>query len=133
MGAHIKIATEEGETPWRGLSCDVSWEAGDSGVIRCRTVLNRRSDVFQAVEGLNLRDIRCETRSESAFDLLQDGHLVRNVAMRLPRNFGPDRLYLTAQRLPAGNTIGIFCAVEARFDEALRGQAHLLSQVTQAK
>ena len=28
--------------------------------IRCRGVLNRRSDIFQAVEGVNLRDIHCE-------------------------------------------------------------------------
>jgi signal transduction histidine kinase len=135
MSAHSNIAktVDEGETPWRGLTSDVSWEAGDSGVIRCRTVLNRRADVFQAVEGLNLRDIRCEGRPQNAFELLQDGRLIRNIGVRPPRHFGSDRLYMTAQRLPAGNIIGIFCAVEPRYDEALRGQAHLLSQVSQAR
>lgn len=125
--------TGEGDAPWRGLGTDVSWEAGESGVIRCRAVLNRRTDVFEAVEGLNLRDIRCEGRAESVFELLQDGSLIRNAGVRLPRHFGPDRLYMTGRRLPAGNTIGIFYAVEPHLDESLRGQVSLLTQISQAR
>src|ERR1700761_2995096 len=125
--------TGEGDAPWRSLGTDVNWEAGESGIIRCRAVLNRRTDVFEAVEGLNLRDIRCEGRAENVFELLRDGRLIRNAGVRLSKHFGPDRLYMSGRRLPTGNTIGIFYAIEPRLDESLRGQASLLTQISQAR
>ncbi|HVW74249.1 MAG TPA: ATP-binding protein [Rhizomicrobium sp.] len=135
MGTRTGVpdVTGEGDTPWRSLGTDVSWEAGEGGVIRCRAVFNRRTDIFEAVEGLNLRDIRCDGRTESVLDLLRDGCLIRNAGVRLPRHFGPDRLYMTGRRLPGGNTIGIFYAVEQRLDESIRGQVSLLTQISQAR
>lgn len=123
----------KGEWPWRGLGFDVGWQATSGGVIRCHSVYNGRSDVFNAVEGLNLGDIRCDSRACSALELLQEGPWIRHVAIRPPRRFGPERLYMTAQLFPTGEVIGTFCALKPNLDDLLQGQAALLSQMSDAR
>src|SRR6185312_10503950 len=93
---------EDSSLAWRDLNYDVGWEATPGGVIRCRSVLNRRGDIFNAVEGLNLRSVQCERLGKNAFDLLQGGQQLRHIEVRLPRLFGPQHLYLTAQVRPDG-------------------------------
>jgi C4-dicarboxylate-specific signal transduction histidine kinase len=118
---------------WRDLSYDVGWEAASNGVIRCRSVHNRRSDILKAVEGVNLRAVRCESSNKSAFDLLEERRSFRHVEIRLPARFGPERLYLTAGLLPGGGSTGTVCSVDPQGDEVLKGQSALLSHITRAR
>ena len=118
---------------WRDLNYDVGWEATPGGVIRCRSVLNRRGDIFNAVEGLNLRAVRCERLDKSAHALLQEGQRVRHIEVRLPKLFGPEHLYLTARLLPDGGSVGTFCAVDPQFDDVFHGRVALLSRTTEAR
>lgn len=118
---------------WRNLTYDIGWEAGVSGVVRCRSVLNRRRDIFQAVEGLNLAKLFCESHGRNALEILQGGQHVRHVEVRPPRSFGQERLYLTGQSLPEGGFVGTFTAVHPSLDTSFYGQVALLSQMTQAR
>jgi signal transduction histidine kinase len=118
---------------WRNLSYDVGWEAGPGGVIRCRSVLNRRRDIFDAVEGLNLEKLSCEGHSKNAVLLLRQGHVLRHIEVRLPRQFSSERLYLTGQLQPDGCFVGTFTALHPRFDSTVFGEVALLSQMTQAR
>jgi signal transduction histidine kinase len=118
---------------WRDLNYDVGWEATPGGVIRCRSVLNRRSDIFNAVEGLNLSTIHCEGLRKNALELLADGKPVRHIEVRLPRIFGPQHLYITARRLPDGGAVGTFCGVDPHRDEVFQGQVALLSRTAEAR
>ena len=124
---------EVGDIHWRNHSYDIGWEAGASGVIRCRSVLNRRRDIFEAVEGLNLAKLFCEVHGKNALEILQSGNLVRNVEVRPLRSFGQERLYLAGQSLPDGGFAGTFAPVHLRFDTSFFGQIALLSQMTQAR
>ena len=114
---------------WRDLSYDIGWEASDSGVIRCHSVLNHRGDIADAVEGLNLRAIRCDTHGKSLFDLLQEGFPLRHIQVRLPKKFGPDNLYVTAKGFPAGGALGTFCAVEPQKDAVFNSQITFLTKM----
>jgi signal transduction histidine kinase len=118
---------------WRDLNYDVGWEATPGGVIRCRSVLNRRSDIFNAVEGVNLRAIHCERSGKNALELLEEDKPVRHIEVRLPRIFGPQHLYITARRLPNGGAAGTFCGVDPQRDEVFQGQVALLSQTAEAR
>ena len=118
---------------WRDLNYDVGWEASPSGVIRCRSVLNRRSDIFNAVEGMNLRAILCERAGKNAMELLEDGKPVRHIEVRLPRMFGPQRLYITARQLPDGSAAGTFCGVDPQRDEVFQGEVALLNRTAEAR
>lgn len=133
LAQHDAIAGEaEGSSlHWRNLSYDVGWEAGPGGVIRCRSVLNRRRDIFDAVEGLNLEKLACEGRN--ALLLLRNGHPLRHVEVRLPRQFSSERLYLTGQLQPDGCFVGTFTALDPRSDSTFAGEVALLSQMTQAR
>lgn len=126
-------ATHDPDRIWCNLSYDVAWEASPAGVIRCRTVLNRRGDIFKAVEGVNLRAVFCEGRKKSAHELLQEGRPIRHAEVRLPRAFGPERLYLTAGPVPGGGAAGTFCAVDPQSDEVFNGHLALLNHVTEAR
>ncbi len=118
---------------WRDLNYDVGWEATPGGVIRCRSVLNRRSDIFNAVEGINLSAIHCERSGKNALELLQEGKPVRHIEVRLPRIFGPQHLYITARRLADGGAAGTFCGVDPQRDEVFQGQVALLNQTAEAR
>lgn len=118
---------------WRNLSYDVGWEASAAGVIRCHSVLNGRRDIFQAVEGLNLAKLLCESHGKSALQILRGTSVVRQVEVRPLRSIGPDRIYMTGQSLPHDGFVGTFTAVQPRFDTNFSGQITLLSQMTQAR
>ncbi len=118
---------------WRDLGYDVGWEASDSGIIRCRKVLNRRGDIFNAVEGVNLGAIQCVRRRKSAADLLRENRRLRHIEVQPPKRFGPEHLYLTAEQLPEGGVVGTFCAIDPRLDDVLEGQLSLLSHISQAR
>ncbi|HTT96781.1 MAG TPA: ATP-binding protein [Rhizomicrobium sp.] len=121
------------ENIWRDLSYDVGWEAASSGVIRCRAVHNRRADISKAIEGINLRNLWCDSSNKSAFDLLMAAQNFRHVEIRVPALPGPGRLYLTARLLPDGGSAGTICAVHPRDDEVFKGQSALLSHISQAR
>lgn len=125
--------SQRGRSLVQGIGFDVCWEASDNGVVRCKEVLNRRSDIFEAVEGLNLRDIQCDRVKANIFQLLNDGRRIRHIPVRLPKAFGPDRLYLTAQRVAGGHIVGAFCAIAPQADNALIAQADMLSRVNHAR
>lgn len=129
----IPTQTEGSDIHWRNLTYDIGWEAGMGGVIRCRSVLNRRRDIFQAVEGLNLAKLFCESHGKNALEILQNGQQVRHVEVRPLRSFGQERLYLTGQSLADGGFVGTFTAVHPRLDTSFYGQVALLSQMTQAR
>jgi len=118
---------------WRDLSYDIGWEASGSGIIRCRTVHNRRNDIFKAVDGVDLRTVWCESSHKSAFELLDEKQGFRHVEIRLPAMFGPERLYLTARCLPDGGSTGTICAVDPRGDEVIKSQLALLRHITQTR
>lgn len=124
---------EASDIHWRNLNYDIGWEAGTSGVIRCRSVLNRRRDIFAAVEGLNLAKLFCEGHGKNALEVLRDGHQIRHIEVRPLRSLGAERLYLTGQLLPDGGFIGTFSAVHLRRDSSFFGQVALMSQMTQAR
>lgn len=121
------------EKIWRDMSYDVGWEAGPSGVLRCRAVHNNRGDISNAVEGVSLKAIWCESRSKSAFDLLNASRHFRHVEIVVPEVRGPERLYLTARSAPAGGFAGTICAVQPWDDEIFKGQSAFLTQITQAR
>lgn len=123
--------TEQSERDWRDLSYDVGWEAAPHGAIHCKRVLNRRDDIFKAVEGLHPRLLFCESRGKSLEALLQDGHRLRHLDVCLP--FGPERLYVTAQPLPGGGAIGTFCAIAPQGDTIMLSRMALLSHIAQAR
>jgi signal transduction histidine kinase len=129
----LRNPTDDSDILWRDLNYDIGWETAAVGVIRCRSVLNRRRDLFDAVEGLSLRAVLCDGRGKNAWDLLQGGHLVRHVEVRLPKTFGPERLYLTARLLPNGGAVGTFCAVDPKFDDLFQSHVALLSHTTEAR
>jgi signal transduction histidine kinase len=128
-----KAPTDDVTLFLRDLSYDVAWKASASGVIHCCQVLNRRGDIFNAVEGHDLRAIHCEKRGKSAFDLLQEGKHVRHIEVRLAKTFGPERLYLTARPIPGGGAAGTFTAVDPRADDVLDSQLSLLSHISRAR
>jgi signal transduction histidine kinase len=115
---------------WRDLSYDIGWESSDSGIIRCHSVLNRRTDISGAVEGLNLRTVRCDSRGKSLFDLLREGRALRHVQVRLPKKFGPDNLYVTAKALGDGRAVGTFSAVESQNDAIFNSQIAFLTKMS---
>lgn len=121
------------EQLWRDLNYDVAWEAQSSGVMRCRAVHNRRHDIFKAVDGVNLRAVRCESSSKSAFELLQEKQTLRHIEVRLPGMFGPEHLYLTAKLLPDGGAVGTISAIDPHGDEVFNGQLALLNHVAEAR
>jgi C4-dicarboxylate-specific signal transduction histidine kinase len=121
------------EQVWRDLAYDVGWEAQSTGVVRCRAVHNRRNDIFNAIDGLNLRLIFCQASSRSVFELLEERRSVRHIEIRLPKMFGPERLYIAAQRLPEGGAAGTISAIDPRGDEVFQGQVALLSHVADAR
>jgi signal transduction histidine kinase len=125
------MRAEDSEQDWRDLSYDVGWEAAPRGVIRCKRVLNRRDDIFKAVEGLHPRALFCPGQGRSLEALLQDGHPLRHVEVRL--GLGPQRLYVTARLRAGGGAIGTFSAVEPQSDEGFAGQATLLSHIAEAR
>ena len=131
--ADLRAPDADSDLTWRDLNYDVGWEASSSGVIRCRSVLNRRGDIFNAVEGLDLRTVLCDRRGKNAWDLLQQGQQIRHIEVRLPKPFGPERLYLTAALLQGGGAAGTFCAVDPRSDEVFHGQLALLSHTAEAR
>lgn len=128
-----RIATTGPDQLWRDLNFDVTWEASPAGVIRCRSVLNRRRDIFEAVEGLDLRAVQCGSLGKNVHELLQQGRPIRHMEVRLPNMFGPERLYLTAGLLPDGGSAGTFCAIDPHSDEVFRGQLLLLDHVTESR
>jgi C4-dicarboxylate-specific signal transduction histidine kinase len=129
----MNAAVLSSDQVWRDLSYDVAWEATSSGTIRCCTVLNRRNDISQAVEGLDLSAIRCESRGKTARQLLEEGDALRHVEVRLPKLFGPERLYITARRLGNERTAGTFCAIDPRGDDTFKGHLALLNHVTESR
>lgn len=129
----METDAEASDIHWRNLNYDIGWEAGTSGVIRCRSVLNRRRDILAAVEGLNLAKLFCESHGKNALEMLQDGHQVRHVEVRPLRSLGAERLYLTGQLLPDGRCVGTFSAVQLRRDSGFFSQIALMSQMTQAR
>jgi signal transduction histidine kinase len=69
-------ATGEESLAWLGFGTDIVWEATAEGVIRCRRVLNRRSDIARAIEGANLRKLAVGAGGRNLFDMLQaEGHV----------------------------------------------------------
>lgn len=124
---------ESSDHHWRNLNYDIGWEANSAGVIHCRSVLNRRRDLFEAVEGLNLSALYCTTHAKNAMEVLKSGPQIRHVEIRLPRSIGPERLYLTGQLLPDQRFVGTLSALQPRFDSAFYGQIALLSEMTQAR
>jgi signal transduction histidine kinase len=129
----MNIAVITSDQTWRDLNYDIAWEATESGTIRCCAVLNRRNDIFQAVEGLNLSAIHCESRGKSARELLRDGQPLRHVEVRLPKVFGPERLYMTARCVDEDRAAGTFCAIDIRGDEVFKGHLALLNHVTESR
>ena len=125
------MRADDSEQDWRDLSYDVGWEAAPRGVIRCKRVLNRRDDIFKAVEGLHPRALFCPGRGRSLEALLQEGRPLRHLEVRL--GLGPQRLYVTARPRAGGGAIGTFCAVEPQSDEGFAGQATLLSHIAEAR
>jgi len=134
MGIPATILAEasQADARWRDLAFDVSWEASESGVIRCCGVYNRRTDIFQAVEGLHLRDITCETQARSLLALLTAQPDLRHIAVRIPRAIS-GRLYTSARRQHDGSIVGTFCALDARLDDTLAGQSELLARISHAR
>lgn len=124
---------DDSDINWRDLNYDIGWESTAGGVIRCRSVRNRRSDLFKAVEGLNLNAILCGCRGKNAWDLLQSGAPIRHVEVRLPRDFGPERLYLTAMLLTGGGAVGTFCTVNPKFDDLFQSHVALLNHTADAR
>jgi signal transduction histidine kinase len=118
---------------WRDLSYDVGWEASPNGVIRCRAVHNRRSDISRTIEGVNLGALWCESRNKSAFELLEAARSFRHVEIRVPALLSQERLYLTARLLPEGGSAGTICAIQSCDDEVFKGQSALLNHITHAR
>ena len=125
------MRAEGAEQDWRDLSYDVGWEAAPRGVIRCKRVLNRRDDIFKAVEGIHPRALFCPGQGRSLEALLQEGRSLRHLEVRL--GLGPQRLYVTARLRAGGGAIGTFCAIEPRSDESFAGHAVLLSHIAEAR
>jgi signal transduction histidine kinase len=132
-GLHQDAVSLAPENIWRDLSYDVGWEATSSGVIRCRAVHNRRSDIFRAVDGTNLRALWCENTNTSAFEVLAAVRSVRHVEIRIPKMLSVERFYLTAKLLPERSSCGTICALHPLGDEVFKGQSALLSYITQAR
>lgn len=129
----MALEAEGSDLHWRNLSYDVGWEAGANGVIHCRSVLNRRHDLFDAVEGLSLKSLFCDGHGKNAMEVLRSGHPMRHVEIRLPRRFGPERLYLTGRLMPDNGFVGTFAALHPRSDTAFFRQVTLLAEMTQAR
>ncbi|MGN6150182.1 MAG: hypothetical protein ACTHPD_16740, partial [Rhizomicrobium sp.] len=119
------------EEVWRNLSYDIAWEASSTGVIRCCAVHNHRDDLFRALEGLNLRALRC--RTQNARELLQSGRPLRHVEVQVPDHLGPERLYLTASAKANGGFAGTVCAIDPKADDMRRADLALLDHVTQSR
>jgi signal transduction histidine kinase len=124
---------KDSDLMWRDMSYDIAWEATSGGVIRCRSVLNQRTDIFDAVEGLNLRAIRCDRLGRDAWELLSSARRLRHIEVRLPGKFGPEHLYLTAALKPDGAIAGTFCALDRRLDELVHRDLALLNQTRDAR
>lgn len=134
MSTHHRLKERpSGDQAWQDLGYDIGWEASAGGIIRCLSVRNRRSDLFTAIEGLNLADIWCEGRKRNALALIQEGRLFRQMAVRLPRLSSAERFYLSASALPDGGSSGTLMALPPEQDEALRASAALLSRMSDAR
>ncbi len=126
-------SSDDCDQVWRDLNYDIGWEATPGGVIRCRSVLNRRGDIFNAVEGLSLNAVQCERLGKSAYALLREGQQVRHIEVRLPKFAGSGHIYITARLLPDGGSAGTFCSGDPRFDEVFQGQVTLLNHTMEAR
>lgn len=125
------MRADDSEQDWRDLSYDVGWEAAPRGVIRCKRVLNRRDDIFKAVEGLHPEAVFCPGQGRSLEALLREGRPLRHLEVRL--GLGPQRLYVTARPRAGGGAIGTFSAIEPHSDESFAGQASLLSHIAETR
>src|ERR1700761_5132277 len=121
------------EKIWRDLSYDVAWEANACGVIRCRAVHNHRCDISNAIEGVNLRTLWCDSSHKNALELLSAVRVFRHVEIRIPALRGAGRFYLTAGLLPEGGSAGVISAVHPNDDEVFKRQSELLSHIIQAR
>lgn len=64
---------------WLELGVDIVWEANADGVLHCRRVLNRRNDLAQRLEGINLDALIVGGAGRSLLDLLRSEGSARHL------------------------------------------------------
>ena len=94
---------------WMENSADILWDATPEGLIRCRRVLNQRTDISQCVDRKNLRQFVTGPDDRNLYDLLCEGHPIRH----LPVHFLDDAMCLDG----SGNQL-IVSAMPRPFDTA---------------
>lgn len=72
------VESNQDALSWLELGVDIVWEATSAGVIRCRRIFNRRSDIAAAIEGRNLDSVIVGAGGRNLFDLLcAEGRVAR--------------------------------------------------------
>lgn len=69
---------------WMENSADILWEATPEGLIRCRRVLNQRTDISQSVDRKNLRQFLTGPDNRNLYELLSEGRPIRHLPVHLP-------------------------------------------------
>ena len=90
-------AIYEATRAWLELGADIVWEATAEGVLRCRRIMNRRSDAGRALDGMDIKSLRIGEGDRSLFDYLEQQGSVRHM-----RAYPPDDV---ARQLPASEAI----------------------------
>ncbi|HVU21449.1 MAG TPA: ATP-binding protein [Rhizomicrobium sp.] len=67
------------------------------------------------------------------FELLQERPSLRHTEIRLPKMFGPERLYITARRALDGAAAGTVSAIDPHGNDMLRSEVAFLNKVAAAR
>jgi len=125
---------------WIELGADIAWEASADGILRCRRIFNRRSDIARALDGTHLERLRVGDDGQSLLDAMRDQGSVRYMRVRLPDD--------AARQLPDGETLcvsgrlraaddpgfaGIFAAVDSKASSPHARDAAMLVQMHSAR
>jgi len=118
------------------LDADIVWEASSSGVMHCRRVLNRRTDLASLVEGLSLAKLVPEGGEGNMKERLVNGEIARQVVIRLPEmNGAPARsMRFSGARNADGGFFGTLMADgQAEERRSISEAASLMNDVTRAR
>jgi len=63
---------------WLENSADILWDATPDGVIRCRRILNQRTDLSQLIDRKNLRQFVVSSNNENLYEMLGRGLPIRH-------------------------------------------------------
>ncbi|NIJ43227.1 signal transduction histidine kinase [Parvibaculum indicum] len=118
------------------LDADILWEASANGVLHCRRILNRNTDLAALVEGLSLSRLMPRDGEGNVKDRLAAGETLRQLAVRVPEGDGGAgrAVRFSGMRNAQGGFFGTLMAEDASDErQSLSEAASLMNDVSRAR